>query len=204
MFKLMVLGLAAIGLIGCRDMMPENKEEVQMTDIRDNHTLTEYTEIIRDNHTSVTVTNNTTTTTTEVTNNTTSSTVEDLIGNTTDTRTEGAVSIAMFDDASTNISAVNWTLGAMPTLTFYAMGSSEYAMNQDGVTPSADNFTNTTTGFFTYTIVKADMKLDKANVNPDNTSDITLVYKTDLYGYLLVGGTDIEEMKPIEYTIYVK
>ena len=29
------------------------------------------------------------------------------------------------------------------------------------------------------------MKLDKANVNPDNTSDITLVYKTDLYGYLL-------------------
>ena len=61
------------------------------------------------------------------------------------------------------------------------------------VSPSADNFTNTTTGF-TYTIVKADMKLDKANVNPDNTSDITLVYKTDLYGYLLTGGTSIEEM----------
>ena len=155
MFKLMVLGLAVIGLIGCRDAFPENKEEVQLTDIRDNHTLTEYTEIIRDNHTSVTVTNNTTTTTTEVTNNTTTSTVEDLIG--TDTRTESAISIAMFDDASTNITAVNWALGAMPTLTFYAMGSSDYAMNQDGVTPSADNFTNTTTGFFTYTIVKDDM-----------------------------------------------
>lgn len=36
MFKLMVLGLAVIGLIGCRDAFPENKEEVQMTDIRDN------------------------------------------------------------------------------------------------------------------------------------------------------------------------
>ena len=49
-------------------------------------------------------------------------------------KTNSESSIAMFDDASTNISAVNWTLGAMPTLTFYAMGSSDYAMNQDGVT----------------------------------------------------------------------
>ncbi len=42
------------------------------------------------------------------------------------------------------------------------------------------------------------MKLDKAK------SDITLVYKTDLYGYLLIGDTNIEEMASIEYTIYVK
>lgn len=203
MFKLMVLGLAAIGLIGCRDMMPENKEEVQMTDIRDNHTLTEYTEIIRDNHTSVTVTNNTTTTTTEVNNTTTTSdsTTSDVLD---EAKTNSNASIAMFDAASSNITAVNWALGAMPTLTFYAIGSTNYAMNQSGVTPSADNFTNTTTGFFTYTIVKNDMKLDKANVNPDNTSDITLVYKTDLYGYLLIGDTNIEEMASIEYTIYVK
>ena len=174
-----------------------------MTDIRDNHTLTEYTEIIRDNHTSVTVTNNTTTTTTEVNNTTTTSdsTTSDVLD---EAKTNSNASIAMFDAASSNITAVNWALGAMPTLTFYAIGSTNYAMNQSGVTPSADNFTNTTTGFFTYTIVKNDMKLDKANVNPDNTSDITLVYKTDLYGYLLIGDTNIEEMASIEYTIYVK
>jgi hypothetical protein len=203
MFKLMVLGLAVIGLIGCRDAFPENKEEVQMTDIRDNHTLTEYTEIIRDNHTSVTVTNNTTTTTTEV-NNTSSSisaaTSEDVLNNVSNNSDS---SIAMFDDSTANVTAVNWTLGAMPTLTFYANGSNQYVMNQSGVTPSADNFSTTSTGFFTYTIIKDEMTLDKANVNPDNTSDITLVYKTDLYGYLL-SGTNVTEMSPIEFTILVK
>jgi len=202
MFKLMVLGLVTVALIGCRDAFPENKEEIQMTDIRDNHTLTEYTEIIRDNHTSVTVTNNTTTTTTEVNSTTTSdTTTSDVLD---EAQANSDTSIAMFDATSTNITAVNWALGAMPTITFYAIGSKNYAMNQSGVTPSADNFTATTTGFFTYTVIKDEMTLDKANVNPDNTSDITLVYKTDLYGYLLIGGTSIEEMAPIEYTIYVK
>jgi len=202
MFKLMVLGLAAISLIGCRDAFPENKEEIQITDIRDNHTLTEYTEIIRDNHTSVTVTNNTTTTTTEVNNTTTTSdtTTSDVLD---EAQTNSNASIAMFDATSTNITTANWALGTMPTITFYAIGSTNYAMNQSGITPSADNFTATTTGFFTYTIVKNEMTLDKANVNPDNTSDITLVYKTDLYGYLL-NGTEISEMAPIEYIIYVK
>lgn len=200
MFKLMVLGLALIGLIGCRDMMPEKETEKETTEIRDNHSYTEIVERI-DNYTNIT-----TTTTTEVTNTTNTSTSDSSsTGGTTTTEpaTDDDFKIAMFDETSANVTAVNWALGAMPSLTFYVMGSTDYAMNQTGVTPSLDNFTSTTTGFFAYTVNKSDMFLEKANVNPDNTSDITLVYKTDLYGYIK-DNTKIYEMKPIEYTIYVK
>lgn len=202
MFKLMVLGLALIGLIGCRDMLPEKETEKETTEIRDNHSYTEIVEKI-DNYTNIT-----TTTTTEVTNTTnTSTSTSDSSSTSGTTATEPATDdnykIAMFDETSANVTAVNWALGAMPSLTFYVMGSTDYAMNQTGVTPSLDNFTSTTTGFFAYTVNKSDMFLEKANVNPDNTSDITLVYKTDLYGYIK-DNTKIYEMKPIEFTILVK
>ena len=68
MFKLMVLGLALIGLIGCRDMLPEKETEKETTEIRDNHSYTEIVERL-DNYTNIT-----TTTTTEVTNTTNTST----------------------------------------------------------------------------------------------------------------------------------
>jgi len=201
MFKLMVLGLATVALIGCRDMMPEKETEKETTEIRDNHSYTEIVEKI-DNYTNIT-----TTTTTEVTNTTNTSSTSDSSSSggttTTEPATDDDFKIAMFDEASANVTAVNWALGAMPSLTFYVMGSTDYTMNQTGVTPSLDNFTSTSTGFFAYTVNKSDMFLEKANVNPDNTSDITLVYKTDLYGYIK-DNTKIYEMKPIEYTIYVK
>ena len=47
------------------------------------------------------------------------------------------------------------------------------------------------------------MKLDGANVNSDNTSDITLLYKTKLYGFVKE-DLQIVELNPIEMTLKVK
>ena len=91
----------------------------------------------------------------------------------------------MFNDVVYSMTSVNYALGNMPTLTFYVEGDSKrYAMNQNGVQPGVDNFSESETGFFNYTILKSELELIGADVNVDNTSDITLNYKTNLYGFV--------------------
>ena len=198
MFKKVITILALVVLVAsCRDSLPENKETTITTTLKDNHTVNNYTEIIKDNHTVTT-----TTTTTSSTNDTTST------SSTTSTPSSEVVNnsyiMALYGGNSQDLSIANWTLGTLPTLTLYLEGNSDLlVVNQTGVTPNLDNFTKTTGGFFNYSLVKSEMKLDGATVNSDNTSDITLLYKTKLYGFVKE-NLNILELNPIEFTLKVK
>ena len=202
LIKLKLVGILTTSLIAtlflgsCRDSLPINETE-RIVEIKDNHTVNNHTEIIKDNHT-VTVTT--------TTNNTTEST-----SSTSDTSAtlpaepeESSYIMALYGETSRDVTIGDWTLGNLPTLTLYLEGvSDKLVINQTGVLPSFDNFTSTVGGFYNYTLNKNDMKLDGANVNSDNTSDITLLYKTKLYGYVKE-DLQIVELNPIEMTLKVK
>ena len=65
MFKKTITILALVLLVAsCRDSLPENKETTITTTLKDNHTVNNYTEIIKDNHTVTTTTTTTTTSST--------------------------------------------------------------------------------------------------------------------------------------------
>lgn len=178
----------------------QDEKDFQREIYRDNHTYIE----IRDNQTVVTTTTTTTTTTDKDSSST--STVSSNTNGETSSSTETTPSVRMFNDPSYSMTAVNYALGNMPTLTFYVEGDSKrYVMNQNGVTPKTDNFTETETGFFSYTVLKAELELVGADVNVDNTSDITLNYKTNLYGFVQnKDKSKIYNLAPIEYLVKVK
>ena len=184
-------------LIGCNE--GPSKDEFREIIHNDNYT---YIEKI-DNHSVVTTT---TTTTTSTNDTSSSSTTTSEGGSTASTSTESTPTIQMFNDVVYSMTSVNYALGNMPTLTFYVEGDSKrYAMNQNGVQPGVDNFSESETGFFNYTILKSELELIGADVNVDNTSDITLNYKTNLYGFVQnKEKTMIYNMAPIEYLIKVK
>ena len=112
--------------------------------------------------------------------------------------------MALYGGTSQNLSLANWTLGTLPVLTLYIEGTSDMVVvNQTGITPGLDNFTKASSGFFNYSLVKSDMTLDGAKVNVDNTSDITLLYKTKLHGFVNE-SLNIIKLDPIEFTLRVK
>jgi len=98
-----------------------------------------------------------------------------------------------------------WAVGTMPTLTFYIEGESKkYQVNQNGHKPEIDNFTESETGFFTYTIKKDEMNLVGADVYSDNTSLVYLKYKSNIYTFVTNKNETVRyEMAPIEFTIRV-
>lgn len=184
-------------LIGCGE--GPSKDEFREIRVTDNHSS--YVEI-RDNYTNIQTTSVTTTTN----DTSSSSTTTSEGGSTASTSTESTPTIQMFNDVVYSMTSVNYALGNMPILTFYVEGDSKrYAMNQNGVQPGVDNFSESETGFFNYTILKSELELIGADVNVDNTSDITLNYKTNLYGFVQnKEKTMIYNMAPIEYLIKVK
>lgn len=197
LIKLKLVGILTTSLIATLFLGSCRDELEKTVHIKDNHTVNNHTEIIKDNHT-VTVTT--------TTNNTTEST-----SSTSDTSAtlpaepeESSYIMALYGETSRDVTIGDWTLGNLPTLTLYLEGvSNKLVINQTGVLPSFDNFTSTVGGFYNYTLNKNDMKLDGANVNSDNTSDITLLYKTKLYGFVKE-DLQIVELNPIEMTLKVK
>lgn len=198
MFKKAITIIALVLLAAsCRDALPENKLESTVT-LKDNHTVTSHKEIIKDNHTVTTTTTTTTTTTNDKSssNSTTSLTPESSENST--------YVMALYGGTSQNLSLANWTFGTLPVLTLYIEGTSDMVVvNQTGITPGLDNFTKAASGFFNYSLVKSDMTLDGAKVNVDNTSDITLLYKTKLHGFVNE-SLNIIKLDPIEFTLKVK
>ena len=185
-------------LVACGGDMQDEKD-FQREVYRDNHTYIE----IRDNSTSVV-----TTTTTTSTNNqtTTTSSSDSTSSSSSDTSSSDTPFIRMMNSDTYDMSAAAWAIGTMPTLTFFVEGESKrYQINQNGLRPGVDNFTLSNTGFFTYTIDKNQMVLRGADVASDNTSNVTLLYKTSLYLYIQnIYQTVITELAPVEYTIRVK
>ena len=182
-------------MISCnKDNFPTN-EINNNSQINDNYTYIKETNdkdhvTITDNH-SVSVT-----TTTITTNEQTSETVTEPV-------TEQYV-LALFEGNTSNLTSGNFTLGNMPTLTFYLEGDHDkIAMNQTGVTPIATDFKSTVNNFFMHKIDKNMVTLHGAEVNPDNVSDITLVYKTFLYGFVEKDSTIIN-LDPVDFTLKVK
>ncbi len=169
----------------------------------DNHTS--YVEI-RDNYTNI-VTTTSDTSTTSVTNNNSTTTSETSNTNSsgsgsTDSETP---SIKMMNSNLYEMSSAAWAFGTMPTLTFYIEGESKkYQVNQNGHKPNIDNFSESETGFFTYTIKKDEMNLVGADVYSDNTSAVYLKWRTNIYTFVANRlGTVRHEMAPIEFTIRV-
>ena len=172
----------------------------EIVTIRDN---TSYTEIIRDNHTNIQVT-----TTTSSTNNNSSTTSSETSSSGSSSSTDSTSStptVQMMNSNLYSMSTAAWAVGTMPTLTFYIEGESKkYQINQNGLKPEIDNFTETETGFFTYTVKKNEMNLAGADVYTDNTSNVFLKYKTNIYTYVLNRlGTIRYELSPIEFVIRV-
>ena len=180
-----------------------SKDEFREVIHRDNHTS--YTEIIRDNNTNIQVT---TTTTTSNTNNssTTSSSETSSSGSSSSTDSSSSTpTVQMMNSNLYEMSTAAWAVGTMPTLTFFIEGESKkYQVNQNGHKPEIDNFTESETGFFTYTIKKDEMNLVGADVYSDNTSNVFLKYRTNIYTFVANRlGTIRYEMAPIEFTIRV-
>ena len=175
----------------------------EMVTIRDNHT--NYVEI-RDNSTTLITT--TTTSTTNSTNNssTTSSSDTSSSGSSSSGSTDSETpTVKMMNSDLYEMSTAAWAVGTMPTLTFYIEGESKkYQINQNGHKPEIDNFSESETGFFTYTIKKDEMNLVGADVYSDNTSAVYLKWRTNIYTFVANRlGTIRYEMAPIEFTIRV-
>ena len=181
-----------------------SKDEFREIRVSDNHSS--YIEIRdSDNYTNI---QTTTTSTTNTTNNSsTTSSSETTNGSTDNTGSTGSETptIKMMNSNLYEMSTAAWAFGTMPTLTFYIEGDSKrYRINQNGLRPETDNFSESETGFFTYTVKKDEMVLSGADVFSDNTSNVYLLYKTSLYTYIQnTYQTVIHEMAPIEFTIRV-
>ena len=165
-----------------------------------------YTEIVRDNSTTLITT--TTTSTTNSTNNssTTSSSDTSSSGSSSSGSTDSETpTVKMMNSDLYEMSTAAWAVGTMPTLTFYIEGESKkYQINQNGHKPNIDNFSESETGFFTYTIKKDEMNLVGADVYSDNTSAVYLKWRTNIYTFVANRlGTIRYEMAPIEFTIRV-
>lgn len=195
--KTFLLASLCFLMISCnKDNFPTNEinnssqKNDNYTYIKETNDKDHVTTTTTDNH-SVSVT-----TTTITTNEQTSETVTEPV-------TEEYV-LALFEGNTSNLTSGNFTLGNMPSLTFYLEGEHDkFAINQTGVTPIATDFNNTVNNFFTYTIDKNLVTLHGAEVNPDNVSDITLVYKTFLYGFVEKDLTIIN-LDPVDFTLRVK
>ena len=179
-----------------------SKDEFREIIHTDNHSS--YTEIIRDNNTNIQVT----TTTSSTNNNSTTTSSSDTSSTGSSSSTDSSSStptVQMMNSNLYEMSTAAWAVGTMPTLTFFIEGESKkYQINQNGHKPEIDNFTESETGFFTYTVKKAEMNLVGADVYTDNTSNVFLKYRTNIYTFVANRlGTVRYEMAPIEFTIRV-
>ena len=190
---------ASLFLIACGGDMQDEKD-FQKEVYRDNHTYIE----IRDNSTSVVTTTTTTSTNNQTTSTTSSSDSTSNSGSTNTTDTVDPM-IRMMNLNTFDMTAALWALNSMPTLTFFIEGDSKrYQINQNGHKPNIDNFSESETGFFTYTIKKDEMNLVGADVYSDNTSAVYLKWRTNIYTFVANRlGTIRYEMAPIEFTIRV-
>ena len=199
-YFIMAASLFLVAACGTGPSKDEFREVIHTTD---NQT---HVEIRTDNYTSITVTDKDhNTTTTSVSNNTSSSDSTSSSGSTNTTDTTDPM-IRMMNSNTYDMTAALWALNSMPTLTFFIEGDSKrYQINQNGLKPGVDNFSVSDTGFFSYTIDKSKMVLSGADVASDNTSSVTLLYKTSLYTYIQNSyQTTITSLAPVEYTIRVK
>jgi hypothetical protein len=193
---------ASLFLIAACNAGPSKDEFREIVTIRDN---VSYTEIVRDNHTNIQVT--TTTSNTNTNNSSTTSSSETSSGSSSSSTdsSSSTPTIQMMNSNLYSMSAAAWAVGTMPTLTFYIEGESKkYQINQNGLKPEIDNFTESETGFFTYTVKKNEMILAGADVYTDNTSNVFLKYKTNIYTFVTNKYETVRyEMAPIEFVIRV-
>ena len=180
-----------------------SKDEFREIRVSDNHSS--YIEIRdSDNYTNIVTTTSNTSTTNN--NSTTSSSDTSSSGSSSSTDSSSSTpTVQMMNSNLYEMTTAAWAVGTMPTLTFFIEGESKkYQINQNGHKPEIDNFTESETGFFTYTVKKAEMNLVGADVYTDNTSNVFLKYRTNIYTFVANRlGTVRYEMAPIEFTIRV-
>ena len=180
-----------------------SKDEFREIRVSDNHSS--YIEIREsDNFTNIV----TTTSNTSVNNNSSTTSSSDTSSGSSSSSTDSSSSTPTVQMMNSNLYEMTnaaWAVGTMPTLTFYIEGESKkYQVNQNGHKPEIDNFTESETGFFTYTIKKDEMNLVGADVYSDNTSLVYLKYKSNIYTFVTNKNETVRyEMAPIEFTIRV-
>ena len=191
---------ASLFLIAACNAGP-SKDEFREVIHTDNHSS--YIEI-RDNQSTI-VTTTTTTTSTNNNSTTLSSETSSTASSDSTDSSSSTPTVQMMNSNLYEMSTAAWAVGTMPTLTFFIEGESKkYQINQNGHKPEIDNFTESETGFFTYTVKKAEMNLVGADVYTDNTSNVFLKYRTNIYTFVANRlGTVRYEMAPIEFTIRV-
>ena len=195
---------ASLFLVAACNAGPSKDEFREVIHTTDN--FTHYTEI-RDNSTTVITTTTTNTSDTSSTNNnsTTTSDTSNTNSSSSGSTDSETPTVKMMNSNLYEMSTAAWAVGTMPTLTFYIEGESKkYQVNQNGHKPNIDNFSESETGFFTYTIKKDEMNLVGADVYSDNTSAVYLKWRTNIYTFVANRlGTVRHEMAPIEFTIRV-
>ena len=180
-----------------------SKDEFREIRVSDNHSS--YIEIREsDNFTNIV----TTTSNTSVNNNSSTTSSSDTSSSSSSSSTDSSSSTPTVQMMNSNLYEMTnaaWAVGTMPTLTFYIEGESKkYQVNQNGHKPEIDNFTESETGFFTYTIKKDEMNLVGADVYTDNLTSVYLKYKSNIYTFVTNKNETVRyEMAPIEFTIRV-
>ena len=189
-------------LVAACNAGPSKDEFREVVHTTDNHSS--YIEI-RDNQSTIVTT---TTSTSSVNNNSSTTSSSDTSSGSSSSSTDSSSSTPTVQMMNSNLYEMTnaaWAVGTMPTLTFYIEGESKkYQVNQNGHKPEIDNFTESETGFFTYTIKKDEMNLVGADVYSDNTSLVYLKYKSNIYTFVTNKNETVRyEMAPIEFTIRV-
>lgn len=194
--KYICLSLLILVLSACSEF-PENSIERTVT--------------LRDNYTHIdTATVTTTTDVNHVTNNETLSNHTIYVPNSNDNTTSvtNVLSQSIYDlslkgglNGTTTIA--NWNADNLTALDFHIHGDvTKVAVNQTGIAPADTSYITTDNGFFNYNLSKVQMGYIGATVNPDNISQVNLIYQTKIYTFIQNSTTKVE-LEPIVYTLNV-
>lgn len=189
--------LIIILLINACSELPENKLESSVV-TRDNYTYIDTSKVT------------TTTNVNHISNNETISTntiyVPNLLDNNTTITpvlTQSVYELSLKGGPTGNVTLANWNADNLTVLNFHIHGKVDSAaINQTGITPANTMYKITDNGFFDYNLSKVQMSYVGAVVNPDNISNVQLIYQTKLYPYIKKAN-EIIELESIVYTLNV-
>lgn len=191
-FNFIFLGMLLI-ITSCKELGKETKETFRQTDNYTNIQITEYH--YNDNYTNIQ-----NTTTTEIVNTPINS--DDSEDNNTIVDTVSQI-VVLYGNPYDNLSTADWSAGNLNNLLFFIDGYDQFQLNQTGVTPLLETIPEPTSNFYQYTLDKSYFQLTTIKVNPDNVSDLTYQYDTNLYGFGVINN-NIQFIDPTKFTIYVK
>ena len=189
--------LIIIVLISACSELPENKLESSVV-TRDNYTYIDTSKVT------------TTTNVNHISNNETISTntiyVPNILDNNTvitPVSTQSVYELSLRGGPIGNVTLANWNADNLTALSFHIHGKVDsVATNQTGISPSDTLYKITDNGFYDYNLSKVQMSYVGAVVNPDNISNVQLIYQTKVYTYIK-NATEKIEMEAIVYTLNV-